>query len=92
MHYFLYCFSGQHIINKNIIIQKTTIFQGVEHCETGGVCTLDRSGRVALFHVDRDTYVQYITNQLGNPKLGVMIATRYDLPGADSIFKNRLIN
>ena len=65
------------------------MFLAVPHTETGGVVTLDRSGRVALFHVDRDNYVPYITNTVGDAKLGVTIATKYDLPGAGNIFKTR---
>jgi len=79
--------TGRHIFSRRV--SNTTMFLSVPHTETGGVVTLDRSGRVALFHVDRDNYVPYITSTVGDAKLGVTIATKFDLPGAGNIFKTR---
>ena len=72
-----------------MICAQTTMFLSVPHDKTGGVVTLDRSGRVALFHVDDTNYVPYITNTVGDAKLGVTIATKFNLPGAGNIFKTR---
>jgi len=79
--------SGRHIFSRRV--SNTTMFLAVPHGESGGVVTLDRSGRVANFHVDTENYVPYITNTVGDAKLGVTIATKFDLPGAGNIFKTR---
>eukprot|EP00483_Globobulimina_turgida_P013662 UN13688 len=79
--------TGRHVFSRRV--SNTTMFLSVPHTESGGVVTLDRSGRVALFHVLCDNYVSYITNTVGDDKLGVTIATKYDLPGAGNIFKTR---
>eukprot|EP01083_Nonionella_stella_P086944 241717_1 len=70
-------------------VSNTGILLGVPHTETNGIITLNRGGIMALFHVDKDNYVSYITNTVGDAKLGVTIATRYNLSGADNIFKSR---
>ena len=64
------------------------MFLSIAHNESGGVVSLDRSGRITLLHVDPDNYVPYITSSLNNARLGVMIATEYNVIGADNIFKN----
>jgi len=79
--------TGRHIFSRRV--SNTTMFLSVPHEKTGGVVTLDRSGRVALFHVDDTNYVPYITNTVGDAKLGVTIATKFNLPGAGNIFKTR---
>eukprot|EP01084_Bolivina_argentea_P256981 432851_1 len=50
--------TGRHVVSYRV--STTTTFLAVSHVDTGGVVILDRSGRVALFHVDRDNYVSYI--------------------------------
>eukprot|EP01084_Bolivina_argentea_P256979 432848_1 len=53
--------TGTHVFSHRVF--NTTIFFAVPHGDTGGVVTLDRSGHVALFHVDHDNYVSYIVNE-----------------------------
>eukprot|EP01084_Bolivina_argentea_P256980 432849_1 len=51
----------RHVFSRRI--SNTTMFLAVPDDDTGGVVTLDRSGHVALFHVDHDNYVSYIVNE-----------------------------
>ena len=68
---------------------QATMFFSVPHEKTGGVVTVDSSGHVALLYVNELLYVPHIMNVVGDAKLGVIIATKYNLAGAGTIFKTR---
>jgi clathrin heavy chain len=55
----------------------------------GGIVTVDQSGRVAHFFVDEQNIVSYICNAMNDYELGVGLATRYNLPGAENIFQQQ---
>ena len=59
------------------------------HEESGGVMTVNQNGNVSLFTIYKQDYVKYIRNVIGDHKLGVMTACRYNLPGAEDAFKTR---
>ena len=48
---------------------------------------VDQTGRVSHFFVDEKNIVPYICNQLNDYELGVQMAKRHNLPGAEGIFK-----
>eukprot|EP01006_Ploeotia_vitrea_P038806 TRINITY_DN66279_c7_g9_i1.p1 TRINITY_DN66279_c7_g9~~TRINITY_DN66279_c7_g9_i1.p1 ORF type:complete len:1733 (+),score=1150.79 TRINITY_DN66279_c7_g9_i1:482-5680(+) len=65
-----------------------TMFSSAEH-EDGGIVTVDQTGRVSHFYVDRDNVVQYICKRLNDLELGINMAKRYNLPGAEPMFKEQ---
>jgi clathrin heavy chain len=56
---------------------------------SGGVMAVDQTGRVSHFFVDDKNIVSYICNNLNDYDLGVSMAKRYNLPGAEGIFKQQ---
>ena len=50
---------------------------------------MDSAGRLSLFHIDKENYVPFIINAVGDAKLGIAIATKYELTGAENIFKTK---
>ena len=76
---------------KVIFAQKAsanTMFASVEgEAPVGGVMAVDQTGRVSHFFVDEKNIVPYICNQLNDYELGVQMAKRHNLPGAEGIFK-----
>jgi hypothetical protein len=64
------------------------MFASVEgEAPVGGVMAVDQTGRVSHFFVDEKNIVPYICNQLNDYELGVQMAKRHNLPGAEGIFK-----
>jgi len=78
---------------KVIFAQKAsanTMFASVEsEPPVGGVMAVDQTGRVSHFFVDEKNIVPYICNQLNDYELGVQMAKRHNLPGAEGIFKQQ---
>ncbi len=54
---------------------------------TEGIVAVDQKGRVAHFFLDKKNCVAYICNTMKDMELGVQMARRYNLEGADHIFK-----
>src|SRR4051794_10613669 len=50
---------------------------------------IDQTGRVSHFYIDEKNIVSYICNNLNDYDLGVAMAKRYNLPGAENIFKQQ---
>ena len=50
---------------------------------------MDQTGRVSHFFVDDKNIVSYVCNNLGDYDLGVQMAKRYNLPGAENLFKQQ---
>ena len=48
-----------------------------------------RPGRVSHFFVDEKNIVSYVCNNLNDYDLGVQMAKRYNLPGAENLFKQQ---
>lgn len=59
--------------------------------QDSSVMTVDQAGRAIALSVDTDNIVSYVTQQLSDPRLGILMATRYNLPGADDIFKQQFV-
>ena len=67
----------------------TTFFTAISHTESGGIITLDRTGRICLFHVDNDRYVTYIKDTMGDLQVAIQVARDTGLQGAGGVFKER---
>lgn len=65
-----------------------TMFASTQHPDAG-VVTIDLTGRVARFQLDKANVVNYVCNTLNDMELGIAMARRYDLPGADHMFKSQ---
>ena len=78
---FLFCFC--------FLFFQTTFFTAIAHTESGGIITLDRTGRVCLFHVDGDRYVTYIKDTMGDLQTAIRVASDTGLQGAGGVFKER---
>ena len=78
---------------KCIFAQKAsanTMFASVEYeGGQGGLLAVDQTGRVSHFFVDDKNIVSYVCNNLGDYDLGVQMAKRYNLPGAENLFKQQ---
>lgn len=78
---------------KVIFAQKASaniMFASVESdSPQGGMVAVDQTGRVSHFFVEEKQIVSYICNQLNDYDLGVQMAKRYNLPGAEGIFKQQ---
>lgn len=80
--------SGKTIFNQKA--SQHTMFASVESdAPQGGVMAVDQNGRVSHFFVDQANIVPYICNVLNDYELGVQMAKRHNLPGAEGIFKQQ---
>lgn len=79
--------AGKCLLAKRV--SQSTIFASVSHESTGGILTVDQNGRMLLFTVDESTLVPYITSELNDFDLGVRMAARYNLPGAENVFQSQ---
>lgn len=70
-------------------ISSETIFVTALHRPTGGICGVDRKGQMLLVAIDEDNIVSYICNTLNNYELAIKLASRSNLPGADSLYKSQ---
>ena len=68
-----------------------TMFASVENTltDSAGIVAVDQTGRVASFVVDKQNIVQYITTTLNDYDLGIAVARRSNLPGAENLFKGQ---
>ena len=57
------------------------------HDMDGGLFALDRTGRLFSFAVDETRIVNYVSKTLNNFDVGVSIAARCNLGGAEDVFK-----
>lgn len=76
---------------KTIFAQKASKVTMFASCvnEEGGISAIDQTGRMSWFYVDKQNIVPYICSQLNDYDLGVQMAKRYNLPGAESIFQQQ---
>lgn len=66
---------------------QATMFAQIESEATeGGIVAVDQTGRVSHFFVDEQNIVGYICNTMNDYDLGVALAKRFNLPGAENIF------
>jgi len=69
---------------------QNTMFASIESdAAQKGIMTVDQTGRVSHFYVDEKNIVTYICNQMSDYELGVQLAKRHNLPGAEAIFKQQ---
>jgi len=86
---FLYEIQSAKCIFSNRASQQT-MFAAIEYDgDDGGVMAVDQTGRVSHFFVDKKNIVNYICTQMNDIDLGISMARRYDLPGAESTFKQQ---
>ncbi|XP_066499700.1 clathrin heavy chain 1 isoform X2 [Hoplias malabaricus] len=67
-------------------ISAETIFVTAAHESTSGIIGVNKKGQVLSVCVEEENIVNYTTNVLQNPELGLRMAVRNDLPGAEELF------
>ena len=83
--------SGKQIFGQQA--SKVTMFANANH-EEAGIVSVDQNGRLSHFFVDEKNVVHYICQVLNDYELGIQMAKRYNLPGAENLFAeqfNRLM-
>ncbi len=70
-------------------ISSDTIFATAPYESTSGIIGVNRKGQVLTVSVDEKNIIPYICNTLQNPALGVSLASRGNLAGADDLFVAR---
>jgi clathrin heavy chain len=70
-------------------ISAEPIFLSAIHSTTNGLLGLNRKGQLLLVAVDPATIVPFCTNTLNNYELGIRLAARANLPGAESLFEKQ---
>jgi len=78
--------SGKQIFGQQA--SKVTMFANAMH-EESGIVSIDQNGRMSHFYVDDKNIVNFICQTLNDYDLGVQMAKRYNLPGAENIFKEQ---
>lgn len=64
---------------------RVTMFTSCSH-DDNGIAAIDQNGRMSHFFVDEANIVPFVTQNLKDLGLGVEMAKRYNLPGAEQIF------
>ncbi|XP_019489711.1 PREDICTED: clathrin heavy chain 2, partial [Hipposideros armiger] len=67
-------------------ISADTIFVTAPHEPTSGIIGVNKKGQVLSVCVEEDNIVNYVTNVLQNPELGLRLAIRSNLAGAEELF------
>jgi len=57
--------------------------------EAGGIVTVDGTGRVGHFFLEKKNVVKFICETLNDLQTGLRMATRYNLPGADQYMEKQ---
>ncbi|XP_075389517.1 clathrin heavy chain 2 isoform X1 [Tenrec ecaudatus] len=70
-------------------ISADTIFVTAPHETTSGVIGVNKKGQVLSVCIEEDTIVNYTANVLQNPDLGMRLASRGNLPGAEELFARK---
>jgi len=78
--------SGLCVFNESV---GNTMFLSTPNEGDGGLYALDRNGRLVSFAVDETNIVNHVSKVLNNFDVGVKIATRCNLGGADDVFKTK---
>ncbi|KJE97309.1 clathrin heavy chain 1 [Capsaspora owczarzaki ATCC 30864] len=73
-------------------ISGETIFVTAPHEATSGIIGVNRKGQVLSVSVDENNIVPYVSNTLQNLELGMRLAVRNNLPGADEMFVKQFNN
>lgn len=78
--------SGKTLFQKKA--SQSTMFHSIEANTdgNGGILTVDQSGRVARFFIDKNNIIKYISDELNDMKLAGSIAARCNLGGGSEIF------
>ncbi|XP_019062556.1 clathrin heavy chain 2 isoform X2 [Fukomys damarensis] len=67
-------------------ISADPVFVTAPHEPTSGIIGVNKRGQVLSVCVEEENIVNYATNVLQNPDLGLCLAVRGDLPGAEELF------
>ncbi|KAG8597249.1 hypothetical protein GDO81_002222 [Engystomops pustulosus] len=70
-------------------ISADTIFVTAPHEPTSGIIGVNKKGQVLSVCVEEDNIVNYATNVLQNPDLGLRMAVRSNLAGAEELFARK---
>uniref|UniRef100_A0A8C9F899 Clathrin heavy chain like 1 n=1 Tax=Pavo cristatus TaxID=9049 RepID=A0A8C9F899_PAVCR len=70
-------------------ISADTIFVTASHEPTSGIIGVNKKGQVLSVCVEEDNIVNYATNVLQNPDLGLRMAIRSNLAGAEELFARK---
>lgn len=73
-------------------ISADTIFVTAPHEATSGIIGVNRKGQVLSVSVDEANIVPYVSNVLQNLDLGMRLAVRNNLPGAEDLFVKQFNN
>eukprot|EP00299_Pterocystis_sp_00344_P020124 c9905_g1_i1.p1 GENE.c9905_g1_i1~~c9905_g1_i1.p1 ORF type:complete len:1692 (-),score=393.52 c9905_g1_i1:99-5132(-) len=79
--------SGAQIYMNRISAEP--IFLTVLHTGSSGVLGVNRKGQLLHVSIDPNTLVPYCTNTLNNYELGIKLAARCNLPGAENLFEKQ---
>ena len=92
-HLYMYHAGTGSLVFRNRISAEA-IFTSAPQASTDGMLCVNRKGQVFSISVDTQNIVPYIVSTLNEPALGIKLAGKCDLPGADGIFTeqfNRLL-
>nr|XP_012300495.1 clathrin heavy chain 2 isoform X2 [Aotus nancymaae] len=67
-------------------VSADTIFITAPYKPTSGIIGVNKTGQVLSVCVEEDNIVNYAANVLQNPELGLRLAIRSNLPGAEELF------
>lgn len=67
-------------------VSQDTIFTTCIDTASKGVLGITRRGQLLKFSINKPKLVPYIVNTLRDPQLGLSLATRLDLPGAEQLY------
>ncbi|XP_028852967.1 clathrin heavy chain 1 isoform X2 [Denticeps clupeoides] len=70
-------------------ISAETIFVTAAHQSTSGIIGVNKKGQVLSVCVEEENIVSYATNVLQNADLGLRLAVRSNLPGAEELFTHK---
>lgn len=72
----------------SISLSNYTLFTGCQH-SSKGILVIDMEGNVHHIYIDNNTIINYILTVLDNQELAIELSQRYNLHGADNIFRTR---
>lgn len=70
-------------------VSADTIFVTAPHEPTSGIISVNKKGQVLSVRVEEDNIVNYATNVLQNPNLGLHLAIFGNLAGAEELFERK---
>lgn len=79
--------TGKRIILNQI--SADTLFISAPSTSNGGIITINKKGQVMSLTVNENTIIPYISNTMKDLTLAISLASRANLPGAESLFQQQ---